>query len=76
MIRKTFMTLLAALALAAGCARNVNEDMWDCQLSVQKENAGKDAAAAAERARDIEACMEDRGFRLEGPTQACPHGAV
>jgi hypothetical protein len=66
-------TLIAALI--AACSPSPDADLWDCQFSVQKGNAGKDAAAAAERARDIEACMEDRGFRLAGGP-ACLNGAT
>ena len=70
---------LAALALTlllAGCGRNLDAEMWECQLSVQKGNAGKDAAAAAERARDIEACMEQRGFRLDTANPSCRSGSA
>ncbi|HET7797344.1 MAG TPA: hypothetical protein VFK72_05645, partial [Nevskia sp.] len=38
--------------------------------------AGKDAAAAAERNRDIDACMEERGFRLEAGNPACLKGST
>jgi hypothetical protein len=66
--------MLVAL-LVAGCSPSPDADLWDCQLSVQKGNAGKDAAAAAERSRDIEACMDGRGFRLAGDS-ACLNGST
>lgn len=62
--------------LLAGCGPNLDAAMWDCQLEVQRGNAGKSADAAAERARDIEACMEKRGYRLNGEDRACRHGTV
>ena len=67
---------LLLAVLLAGCGQNLDSEMWECQLSVQKENAGKDAAAAAERSRDIEACMDQRGFRLDAGKAACREGSV
>ncbi len=75
-MRMTVAQILLSAALAAGCARDVNADLWSCQLSVQKENAGKDAAAAAERLRDIQACMDDRGYRLKAASPSCLNGSV
>lgn len=67
--------VISALWLS-GCGPDTDAEMWDCQLSVQKGNAGKDAAAAAERSRDIEACMDGRGFRLEAGNPACLNGST
>lgn len=67
--------LVLVLALAA-CGRNLDSQMWECQLTVQKGNAGHDAAAARERAHDIEACMEERGFRLNSRDSACQSGSA
>ncbi len=72
---KTVALAICAAAMISACAPNPDADLWDCQLSVQKGNAGKDAAAAAERARDIEACMDQRGFRLAG-SPACLNGST
>jgi hypothetical protein len=74
-MRSGLRLLVLALALAA-CGRNLDAQMWECQLAVQKGNAGRDAAAARERARDIEACMEERGFRLDSSDSACRAGSV
>ena len=65
-----------AILVTAGCGRNLDAQMWECQLAVQKDNAGKSAAAAALRARDIEACMEERGFRLDPENSSCRPGSV
>ncbi|HEX8986891.1 MAG TPA: hypothetical protein VF816_02940 [Rhodocyclaceae bacterium] len=73
--RALALTLLAAATLAA-CTKNPDADLWSCQLDVQKGNAGKDAAAQAERLRDIVACMEDRGYRLDSARPACLNGSV
>ena len=66
---------LSILALTA-CSRNLDSAMWECQLEVQKGNAGKSAAAAAERAHDIEACMEARGYPFDDANPSCEHGSV
>lgn len=66
---------LSILALAA-CSRNLDSVMWECQLEVQKSNAGKSAEAAAERAHDIEACMEARGYPFDDANPSCEHGSV
>jgi hypothetical protein len=78
-MRMTTLVTVATLLmvpLLAGCGPNLDAAMWDCQLEVQKGNAGKSADAAAERARDIEACMEKRGYRLNREDRACRHGTV
>ncbi len=75
-MRMAVVLILLSAALVADCARDVNADLWDCQLSVQKENAGKDVAAAAERMRAIEACMDDRGYRLKAGSPTCLNGSV
>lgn len=72
---RSVMGLFVLAAISAGCGPDPDENMWECQLSVQKGNAGKDAAAA-ERARDIEACMDQRGFRLNTAKAACREGSV
>ena len=65
MLRNAVVPIVLAASALAGCGRHAEADLWDCQLSVQKGNAGKDAAAAAERIRDIEACMDERGYRVK-----------
>jgi len=67
--------VLAVLILAA-CSRSPDADMWECQLDVQKGNAGRSLADIAERVRDIDACMAARGFRLDLGNPACQPGAV
>lgn len=71
----TARTLLLVLALS-GCGANQDAAMWECQLSAQKANAGKSAAAAAERALAIAACMEQRGYRLDQTRPSCLAGSV
>ncbi len=66
------MVLLAATILA-GCGQNLDSVMWDCQLDVQKGNAGRSPADVAERDRDINACMESRGFQLDVRKPSCHH---
>lgn len=75
MKRSGIVAMLISALPAAACAPSPDADLWDCQLSVQQGNAGKDAAAAAERNRDIVACMEKRGFRLAGDA-ACLNGST
>ena len=53
------------------CGQNLDSVVWDCQLAVQKENAGKSAAAAYQRNHDIEACMRSRGYRLDVGNPSC-----
>lgn len=65
-----------ALSGCAGCAKSPDAALWECQLSVQKSNAGRSTEDAAERARDIEACMEARNFRLDVRNRACRQGSV
>ena len=62
--------------LLAGCGENLDSVIWACQLEVQKGNAGKSAAAADERLRDIEACMQGRGYRLDVSKVACRNGSA
>lgn len=69
------LPLLMAL-FATGCGKNLDAAMWECQLDVQKGNAGKSAEASAERARDIEACMEARGYRRDVANRACESGST
>lgn len=76
MMRNVVVHILLGAVLIVGCTREINADLWDCQFAVQKENAGKDAAAAAERARGIEACMNERGYRLDTANRACLNGSV
>jgi hypothetical protein len=68
--------IVLAVLFLAGCGRNLNADMWDCQLGVQKGNSGRSAADVAERARDIDACMVARGYRLDTGNPACRPGTV
>jgi hypothetical protein len=67
---------LLLLCLMTGCAPSPDAALWDCQLGVQKGNAGRSTDAIAERGRDITACMEDKGYRLDNSKPACPTGAV
>ena len=67
--------VLAVLVLAA-CSRSPDADMWECQLDVQKGNAGRSQADIAERARDIDACMVARGYRLDTGKPACLQGKL
>lgn len=62
--------------LVAGCGEDLDAVMWDCQLAVQSENAGKSPEAAEERAEAIEACMDSRGYRLDAGKRACKPGSV
>jgi hypothetical protein len=68
--------MLPPLLVLCGCSQSHDAAMWECQLAVQKDNAGKSAAAAAERARDIEACMKDRGYLPDSTRQACTPGST
>jgi hypothetical protein len=68
--------IVLAVLVLAGCGRTQNADMWDCQLAAQKGNAGRSAADIAERARDIDACMVARGYRLDTGKPACQQGTV
>lgn len=69
--------LAASLSLLiAGCSENLDAVMWDCQLAVQSENAGKSSEAAAERAAAIEACMDKRGYRLNAGKHGCQPGST
>lgn len=67
---------LAPLMILAACGGSPDSVMWDCQLHVQKGNAGKSSEAAAERNRDIEACMRERGYRLDTGNPACRSGST
>jgi hypothetical protein len=70
-------TRIAVVVLAlAGCGNNPDAVMWDCQLAAQKGNAGKSVEDAAERARDIDACLSARGYRLDTGNPACRYGTV
>lgn len=75
-IRSGSASLIAACALLSACSANNDATMWDCQLEVQKGNAGRSAADAAERGRDISACMEKRGFLLDRGKRECQEGSV
>ncbi len=68
--------MVLAILLLTGCGRSPDADMWDCQLGVQKGNSGRSAADVAERARDIDACMTARGYRLDTGKPACRQGTV
>ena len=63
---------VVVLGLAVtGCGQNLDSVVWDCQLAVQKENAGKSTAAAGQRNHDIEACMRAKGYRLDVSNPSC-----
>jgi hypothetical protein len=70
------MRILLALLTLAGCVENLDSVMWSCQLEVQKDNAGKSVDAIAQKARDIEICMELRGYRLDIRNSACVPGST
>lgn len=57
--------------MAWGCSGSADVALLDCQLAVQKGNAGRSDQDKAERARDIESCMEGRGFRFVPGSAAC-----
>ena len=65
-----------ALLMLAGCGRQPDAAMWECQLEAQKGNAGKSAEAATERGWAIDACMEQRGYRLDFANRSCQQGSV
>lgn len=69
-------SIFIACAVLSACSANYDAEMWECQLAVQKDNAGRSAEAAAERARDITACMEKRGFLLDYGKRDCQEGSV
>jgi hypothetical protein len=68
--------IILALLVLAGCEGNLDSVMWDCQLEVQKGNAGKSANAAEERGHAVEACMRARGYRLDSAKPTCRQGSV
>jgi hypothetical protein len=70
------LPVLLLILLATGCGGNLDSAMWECQLDVQKANAGRSPEALEERARDIEACMAARGYRLDVANRACQPGAT
>jgi hypothetical protein len=73
-------TMTAAMRMAVlgiaitGCGQNLDSVVWDCQLAVQKENAGKSAAAADQRNHDIEACMRGKGISTGRRQSFVPDG--
>lgn len=64
------------MLMLAGCGGNLDSEMWGCQLEVQKGNAGRSADAQAEKSRDIEACMETRGYQRNSRKSSCPPGTT
>ncbi|BAO29073.1 hypothetical protein [Sulfuritalea hydrogenivorans] len=68
------MRTIVALLILAGCGPSPDSVMWGCQLDVQKGNAGKSGEALAEKIRDIDACMEARGYRRDRDNRACQSG--
>ena len=70
------MRIAMVLLVLAGCGETLDSAMWGCQLEVQKGNAGKSGEALAERARDIAACMESRGYRQDAGNRSCLSGTT
>lgn len=68
--------IVLSLLVLAGCEGNLDAVMWDCQLEVQKGNAGKSQEAAEERGHAVESCMRARGYRLDGAKPPCQQGSV
>ena len=68
--------IVLVLLVLAGCEGNLDAVMWDCQLEVQKGNAGKSVEAAEERGHAVESCMCARGYRLDGAKPSCRQGSV
>jgi hypothetical protein len=73
---RPLLGIVVPLLLLAGCGGNPDAQMWECQLEVQKGNAGKSADAAAERASAIESCMRGRGYHLDAGNPSCQSGSV
>ncbi len=67
--------LLSVIATASGCSGGAEVSLLECQLAVQKGNAGRSDQDKAEKARDVESCMDARGFRLVSDPATC-RGAV
>jgi hypothetical protein len=68
--------IVLALLVLTGCGGNLDSVMWDCQLEVQKGNAGKSEEAAEERGHAVESCMRTRGYRLDAAKAACRQGSL
>lgn len=73
-VRATWIVVVALLANA--CELNLDSTMWECQLVVQKDNAGRSEADVAQRNQDIETCMSDSGYRLDSGNPSCKPGAL
>jgi hypothetical protein len=65
-----------SILILGGCQGSLDSVVWDCQLEVQKGNAGKSAEAVDERGRDIESCMRTKGYRLDVGNPSCRQGVV
>jgi hypothetical protein len=70
------MRIAIALLMLVGCGENLDSVMWGCQLEIQKGNAGKSGEALTEKARDIERCMEGRGYQRDGRNRSCLSGTT
>lgn len=68
--------IVLALLVLAGCEGNLDAPMWDCQLEVQKGNAGKSVEAAEERGHAVESCMRAKGYRLDATKSSCRQGSA
>ncbi|MCX9155420.1 hypothetical protein OPU71_04710 [Niveibacterium sp. 24ML] len=73
---RTALPLVAMMLGLAACSPTPDADLWDCQLSVQKDNAGRSEADVAERGHSITACMSARGYHLKSGDPKCLPGAV
>jgi hypothetical protein len=67
--------IMRSLLPLGGCGPTLDEMMWECELQVQRENAGRSAEAIAKKAHAIEVCMGQRGYRLYGGNCACQSGS-
>ena len=68
--------MVLTLLVLTGCGGSLDSVMWDCQLEVQKGNAGKSVEAAEERGHAVESCMRARGYRLDAEKASCRQGSV
>lgn len=76
MRRHLVAAIIPLTLLLSACRPSPDEDLWECALQAQKENAGRSPEAMAEKAIRIESCMSQRGFRLDAGRRDCQAGAV